>query len=547
MINGGQSYRWQQLKLRLEWFCDGLLWLAPLVLALDKAIAPVSIQNGVHQAIWPLIIVAIWGAALLIYQAIVKKTTNQLLIRTLYLILTMILLVSYLLTSKELTSLVVVAMASVIFNSLLYANFGLLFANLIGAELLVLFSGQLIESGDASYIFKNILVLFGLVYGAVLLMLSLHNSDQVIKKADGLDEGSQLIPIDYLNSVISGLDKGVIKLDKQLKVELHNDLALKIIGSKNSLVGQAIDEVLSLVNLDNQPIKASNLITDTRQAWVSDELICRTIDERTVHLELAVMPILNKYGVNESNQYFLLIKDITSVKNHDLGSREFVKVISRELYGPIADAQTSLDQLESSLKKADNRLVLKNNLKKVQRQVALLTSRVNELAALARADQTEVLQSTVFNLADLLQGLFEKNQSAVLAKGLEFNLDLDPKIAKIVSQPIHIEEILQNLLTNAIEYTDSGMITLAAYDRARSVEIAIIDTGRGIAKTYHSNIFEKFYQLDDRKNKPGGVGLGLYIAQQLAHKIGADIKVKSHVGLGSTFSLIIPKPSKTKS
>lgn len=547
MINGGQSYRWQQLKLRLEWFCDGLLWLAPLVLALDKAIAPVSIQNGVHQAIWPLIIVAIWGAALLIYQAIVKKTTNQLLIRTLYLILTMILLVSYLLTSKELTSLVVVAMASVIFNSLLYANFGLLFANLIGAELLVLFSGQLIESGDASYIFKNILVLFGLVYGAVLLMLSLHNSDQVIKKADGLDEGSQLIPIDYLNSVISGLDKGVIKLDKQLKVELHNDLALKIIGSKNSLVGQAIDEVLSLVNLDNQPIKASNLITDTRQAWVSDELICRTIDERTVHLELAVMPILNKYGVNESNQYFLLIKDITSVKNHDLGSREFVKVISRELYGPIADAQTSLDQLESSLKKADNRLVLKNNLKKVQRQVALLTSRVNELAALARADQTEVLQSTVFNLADLLQGLFEKNQSAVLAKGLEFNLDLDPKIAKIVSQPIHIEEILQNLLTNAIEYTDSGMITLAAYDRARSVEIAIIDTGRGIAKTYHSKIFEKFYQLDDRKNKPGGVGLGLYIAQQLAHKIGADIKVKSHVGLGSTFSLIIPKPSKTKS
>lgn len=547
MINGGQSYRWQQLKLRLEWFCDGLLWLAPLVLALDKAIAPVSIQNGVHQAIWPLIIVAIWGAALLIYQAIVKKTTNQLLIRTLYLILTMILLVSYLLTSKELTSLVVVAMASVIFNSLLYANFGLLFANLIGAELLVLFSGQLIESGDASYIFKNILVLFGLVYGAVLLMLSLHNSDQVIKKADGLDEGSQLIPIDYLNSVISGLDKGVIKLDKQLKVELHNDLALKIIGSKNSLVGQAIDEVLSLVNLDNQPIQTSNLITDTRQAWVSDELICRTIDERTVHLELAVMPILNRYGVNESNQYFLLIKDITSVKNHDLGSREFVKVISRELYGPIADAQTSLDQLESSLKKADNRLVLKNNLKKVQRQVALLTSRVNELAALARADQTEVLQSTVFNLADLLQGLFEKNQSAVLAKGLEFNLDLDPKIAKIVSQPIHIEEILQNLLTNAIEYTDSGMITLAAYDRSRSVEIAIIDTGRGIAKTYHSKIFEKFYQLDDRKNKPGGVGLGLYIAQQLAHKIGADIKVKSHVGLGSTFSLIIPKPSKTKS
>lgn len=547
MINGGQSYRWQQLKLRLEWFCDGLLWLAPLVLALDKAIAPVSIQNGVHQAIWPLIIVAIWGAALLIYQAIVKKTTNQLLIRTLYLILTMILLVSYLLTSKELTSLVVVAMASVIFNSLLYANFGLLFANLIGAELLVLFSGQLIESGDASYIFKNILVLFGLVYGAVLLMLSLHNSDQVIKKADGLDEGSQLIPIDYLNSVISGLDKGVIKLDKQLKVELHNDLALKIIGSKNSLVGQAIDEVLSLVNLDNQPIQTSNLITDTRQAWVSDELICRTIDERTVHLELAVMPILNRYGVNESNQYFLLIKDITSVKNHDLGSREFVKVISRELYGPIADAQTSLDQLESSLKKADNRLVLKNNLKKVQRQVALLTSRVNELAALARADQTEVLQSTVFNLADLLQGLFEKKQSAVLAKGLGFNLDLDPKIAKIVSQPIHIEEILQNLLTNAIEYTDSGMITLAAYDRARSVEIAIIDTGRGIAKTYHSKIFEKFYHLDDRKNKPGGVGLGLYIAQQLAHKIGADIKVKSHVGLGSTFSLIIPKPSKTKS
>jgi len=110
-----------------------------------------------------------------------------------------------------------------------------------------------------------------------------------------------------------------------------------------------------------------------------------------------------------------------------------------------------------------------------------------------------------------------------------------------------LEEILQNLLTNSLKYTETGGIALSASVKARQVEIAVIDTGLGIAKNQQAQIFDKFYQVKDyRTANRGGLGLGLYVAKQLAHKLGGQLKVKSRIGFGSTFSLILPKTTRLK-
>ena len=206
-----------------------------------------------------------------------------------------------------------------------------------------------------------------------------------------------------------------------------------------------------------------------------------------------------------------------------------------------------LQDVEALLTHKTDPLTLVHALKKSHQYITQLATATNNLASLARAEQAEIVQFQLVDVAKMLQSLFEKNQPAVNGKGLQFDLDLDPKLPKIATNSAYLEEVLQNLLTNSLKYTETGGITLSASVKARQVEIAVIDTGLGIAKNQQAQIFDKFYQVKDyRTANRSGLGLGLYVAKQLAHKLGGQLKVKSRIGFGSTFSLMLPKTARLK-
>jgi len=116
-----------------------------------------------------------------------------------------------------------------------------------------------------------------------------------------------------------------------------------------------------------------------------------------------------------------------------------------------------------------------------------------------------------------------------------------PKDLEVWADPTKLRQILLNLLTNAIKFTDVGSVALASRNGNDCVEIMVRDTGIGIAPAYHDRIFDTFWQVEQKSTrKVGGTGLGLSVSRRLARLMHGDLTVDSALGKGSTFIIRLP-------
>lgn len=113
--------------------------------------------------------------------------------------------------------------------------------------------------------------------------------------------------------------------------------------------------------------------------------------------------------------------------------------------------------------------------------------------------------------------------------------------AMLVSDPLRVRQILVNLLTNAVKYTEHGEIVVRAAVSGDSVRFVVTDTGIGIPPESTAQIFDPFWQAEStRTRKVGGVGLGLSVALQLARALGGTLELTSTSPWGSVFTLSLP-------
>jgi signal transduction histidine kinase len=149
------------------------------------------------------------------------------------------------------------------------------------------------------------------------------------------------------------------------------------------------------------------------------------------------------------------------------------------------------------------------------------------------------------NVKDLLGGLELMTQRLIRGRPIEFRINIEAAIDTIKSDPRKLQQILVQLLTNALKFTEKGEVevkigTVLAQSGA-FLEIAVCDSGIGIEKKDQEIIFEGFRQLDgSSKRRFGGTGVGLSLCRKLAEALGGKITVRSEVGLGSVFSLFLP-------
>lgn len=151
----------------------------------------------------------------------------------------------------------------------------------------------------------------------------------------------------------------------------------------------------------------------------------------------------------------------------------------------------------------------------------------------------------IVKLKEILTALQLMTQRLIRERPIEFSLNIESAIETIESDGQKLQQILAELLTNAVKFTEKGKIevsvrTVAEKENA-SVEIAVADTGIGIDEGHRELIFDDFRQLDGSSTrKYGGTGLGLSLCRKLADALGGQIRVTSAVGMGSVFSLLLP-------
>lgn len=224
--------------------------------------------------------------------------------------------------------------------------------------------------------------------------------------------------------------------------------------------------------------------------------------------------------------------------------KQFIAHISHEIRTPlnaiiglsILLGRTPLDEMQqkflSTLRSsADSLLVL-----------------VNDLLDLTKMENNHIqLEKRKFELYPLVQEILDMIRATAIDKDLDIRLEYGEYMpARVIGDSYRIRQILLNLLSNAVKFTDTGSVTLRLEpvwrdDEHIDLKICVIDTGMGIPPDKIAAIFESFTQADpSTARKYGGTGLGLSITRRLVEVMQGDIRVASHPGRGSTFSLRIP-------
>jgi len=173
-----------------------------------------------------------------------------------------------------------------------------------------------------------------------------------------------------------------------------------------------------------------------------------------------------------------------------------------------------------------------------------LLTLINDILDLSKIEAGRMeLDLTSFNLPMLLDNTTTLVRERALRQGLTLALDVDPQLGDCVADARKLKQVVINLLSNAVKFTPAGgRITLRARALERAVEIAVVDTGVGIAPDQQALVFEEFRQAGgDYLRKAEGTGLGLPLAKRFVELHGGTMRVESAPGQGSTFAFILPE------
>ncbi|KKJ76311.1 hypothetical protein WH95_13945 [Kiloniella litopenaei] len=179
-------------------------------------------------------------------------------------------------------------------------------------------------------------------------------------------------------------------------------------------------------------------------------------------------------------------------------------------------------------------------LKNIGRSVEHMNDLFESILDYSQLETEEfAVELRTFGLKNLFSAL--ETDFAILAKEKGLNLTIEGSELFVKSEPLLLDRILRNLLSNAVRYTQKGGIQLKAVSKSPGVIISVQDSGRGIEKEQQQQIFQEFYRNGDKSEK--GLGLGLAIAQQMAVLLETQINLSSEIGKGSCFSIEVAEAS----
>ncbi len=366
------------------------------------------------------------------------------------------------------------------------------------------------------------------------------------KKALDDSKAHELLQRNRILTIINNLADAVLSTDSNGVIVIYNAACLNLLNTNISLNGKNINEIFPLVDQDGKKINLFDEFEKSKTVTVRDDLDYFFNDNDKMRLEITFSSIRSNFTEQKRQNrdgYVAIIRDITKEKDLEEERDEFISVVSHELRTPITIAEGTISNVQVMMGHPDvTDSMLKDSVDLAHKQIVFLAGMVNDLSTLSRAERGVADSAEIIDIKELAHNLHNKYYPEAQEKGLQFNLDIEPRIGYVNTSRLYLEEMLQNFITNSIKYTKKGGVTLTFSKKNEKIIFSIKDTGIGISKSDQQKIFHKFYRSEDyRTRETSGTGLGLYIAAKLAYKIGAKIKLTSRLNYGSTFSFSLPE------
>jgi len=285
-----------------------------------------------------------------------------------------------------------------------------------------------------------------------------------------------------------------------------------------------------------------------------DDSMLSTHTNKRVELSITVSPIIINGEVQGAVAVF---RDVTEQRKQERQRAEFISTASHEMRTPVAAIEGYLAlAMNQNVSTIDGKA--RSYLEKAHESTRHLGNLFKDLLTAAKSEDGRLTNHPeVVEVNSLLEKISEDLRFSAEEKGLKMvyttagedetriSVNRVAPLYYIHVDPERMREVVTNLITNAIKFTEEGQITIGLRANQESVQITIADTGYGIPKDDIDHLFQKFYRVDNSATRTiGGTGLGLFISRNIVEMYKGRIWVDSEIGEGSTFYINLPRLSK---
>ena len=331
---------------------------------------------------------------------------------------------------------------------------------------------------------------------------------------------------DRMAIVLASMGDAILVLDREGRVTMTNRAAEKVLQvTRDAAMGRHLIEVVRDHEIDSLVQRC--LAGGEQQSGLV------SLRSRKLLLGIVVTPFQHQAGC------LVLIQDLTEVRKQETVRRDLVANLSHELRTPVA----SIKALGETLRDGALRdpAVAADFLDKINLEADRLAQMVQEMGDLSSIESGEApLQRGPVKMADVVSRVVDRLRAQAERAGLQMGADVPPGLPAVSADEARIEQVLLNLVHNAIKFTPpGGRVRVSAGKEGDGLVVSVSDTGVGISEDDLPRVFERFYKAD-KARAGGGTGLGLAIAKHVVEAHGGRIWVESVEGRGATFSFSLP-------
>jgi two-component system sensor histidine kinase VicK len=337
-----------------------------------------------------------------------------------------------------------------------------------------------------------------------------------------------------LASILTNMNDGVIATDERGRIIVLNRRAKQILQiEEESTIGKDISQILGIPQEMIGEYVSSITHMTVLEIHLPDE-------EEMLSVRVTFTPI-HRRGEGISGTIAVL-QDVTEQEKLEQARREFVANVSHELRTPLTTIKSYLEALDDGA--MEDRQLAARFLGVTRSETERMIRLVTDLLHLSRLDSNQArISKESTRIVEMLEEVADRFSFQLRQRGIRIVIRIEPGVSKVLLDRDKIDQVLDNLVSNAIKYTaDEGSIQILARPVERDyLEISVQDTGIGIPKKDLERIFERFYRVDKaRSRNMGGTGLGLSIAREIIKAHGGIITLDSEYGQGTRVTFTLP-------